>query len=154
MKLIKIENGSPVGNPINENELRKLYPNISFPRKIIQENITQIDYYILYEGERPITTIFERIIQGPHQLIDGKWYTSWVVESFTEEEIKYATNIKKQDIRRQRDIMLQETDWVVIKSKELNEEVPLYWITYRQELRDITNQLGFPYDVIWPEKPL
>ena len=27
----------------------------------------------------------------------------------------------------------------------------LQWATYRQELRDVTSQQTFPYDIIWPE---
>ena len=27
------------------------------------------------------------------------------------------------------------------------------WATYRQALRDITEQTGFPYSMIWPTKP-
>jgi len=27
------------------------------------------------------------------------------------------------------------------------------WSTYRQALRDITEQEGFPYQVTWPTKP-
>ena len=27
------------------------------------------------------------------------------------------------------------------------------WLDYRQALRDIPQQKGFPFDVVWPEKP-
>lgn len=56
-------------------------------------------------------------------------------------------------IRRERDEKLEETDFFVMPDypsdpKDL-EEVK----TYRQALRDITKQSGFPKDVTWPELP-
>ena len=56
-------------------------------------------------------------------------------------------------IRRERDEKLEETDFFVMPDypsdpKDL-EEVK----TYRQALRDITKQSGFPKDVSWPELP-
>ena len=56
-------------------------------------------------------------------------------------------------IRRERDEKLEETDFFVIPDypsdpKDL-EEVK----TYRQALRDITKQRGFPKEVTWPEPP-
>lgn len=56
-------------------------------------------------------------------------------------------------IRRERDEKLKETDFFVMPDypsdpKDL-EEVK----TYRQALRDITKQSGFPKEVTWPELP-
>ena len=65
---------------------------------------------------------------------------------------------KRQDreaanVRAHRDSLLQDTDWVVIKSYERGENIPAEWELYRQSLRDITAQAGFPYEVTWPTKP-
>ena len=57
------------------------------------------------------------------------------------------------NIRSRRDGLLQETDWIVIKSYERGENIPAAWELYRQSLRDITSQAGFPYEVTWPTKP-
>jgi len=35
----------------------------------------------------------------------------------------------------------------------LSDRITDDWITYRQALRDITSQTGFPTDVTWPTKP-
>ena len=51
---------------------------------------------------------------------------------------------------QQRNSMLYETDYVVAEdSPPATQEM----LDYRQALRDITNQSGWPTDVIWPEKP-
>jgi len=56
-------------------------------------------------------------------------------------------------VRSRRDVLLRASDWVVIKAYELGESAPTEWATYRQALRDITAQEGFPYQVTWPTKP-
>lgn len=55
--------------------------------------------------------------------------------------------------RFKRDYLLTACDWVVIKAQEAGEAVPDCWRAYRQALRDITNQAGFPSAISWPEPP-
>lgn len=56
-------------------------------------------------------------------------------------------------IRAQRNALMADCDWVAIKATETGEPVPKEWEEYRQALRDITLQAGFPEAVIWPEVP-
>jgi len=55
--------------------------------------------------------------------------------------------------RTNRDDLLTDTDWIVIKYMDIGQPVPQEWSDYRQALRDITEQDGFPGNVVWPEKP-
>ena len=61
---------------------------------------------------------------------------------------------KWADIRTQRNRLLTESDWVVVKAKEEhpNASIPSDWVDYRTELRDITKQSD-PDDITWPTKP-
>ena len=61
---------------------------------------------------------------------------------------------KWADIRSQRDRLLTESDWVVVKAKEehANASIDSSWIDYRTALRDITKQSD-PDDITWPTKP-
>lgn len=52
-------------------------------------------------------------------------------------------------VRAERNARLAETDWRMLADVTAD---PL-WMTYRQALRDITEQEGFPIDVVWPEAP-
>lgn len=56
--------------------------------------------------------------------------------------------------RIQRNVLLTESDWVVTKAKEYDKEVSQDWKIYRQALRDISKQKGFPLNIIWPTKPI
>jgi len=67
--------------------------------------------------------------------------------------LKRKTEFEEAGVRGKRDRLLTNTDWVVVKYKELGKAVPAAWKTYRQALRDITEQEGFPHDVTFPEEP-
>lgn len=62
------------------------------------------------------------------------------------------TNKKWEEVRRARNALLSETDWVAIKSGETGTPVPVAWLEYRQALRDITNQPD-PFQIVWPTRP-
>jgi hypothetical protein len=55
--------------------------------------------------------------------------------------------------RTERDRRLSECDWVVTKAQETGQPVPKPWRDYRQALRDVSKQPGFPTAVVWPIKP-
>lgn len=94
--------------------------------------------------------------------IDGKWYTKYVLgpiftdnESQTAAEQEAAYKARRdaeqgENVRRSRNQMLSETDWTQLEDSPVNKTV---WATYRQALRDISTQEGFPWTVQWPEKP-
>ena len=46
--------------------------------------------------------------------------------------------------------LLSESDWTQLSDISVNKTL---WAEYRQSLRDITKQSGYPFEIIWPEKP-
>ena len=66
---------------------------------------------------------------------------------------------KSAQVRAHRDALLAESDWVVTKAIEQNAQdglgvqIPVVWLDYRQALRDIPQQPGFPGNVTWPTAP-
>tara|TARA_R110000764_G_scaffold210375_1_gene296306 strand:+ start:2136 stop:2486 length:351 start_codon:yes stop_codon:yes gene_type:complete len=52
--------------------------------------------------------------------------------------------------RAKRDRLLARSDWTQVADAPVNQAA---WATYRQSLRDITQQDGFPNDVTWPVAP-
>lgn len=68
------------------------------------------------------------------------------------EELEWANGAEdraSERIRSKRDRLLSETDWMANSDVTMSDE----WRTYRQSLRDISSQEGFPNDVTWPTKP-
>jgi hypothetical protein len=58
-----------------------------------------------------------------------------------------------KSVRTQRDAKLAECDWRVIKALESNIPQDFAWAAYRQALRDMTKQSGFPWTIDWPTQP-
>lgn len=57
------------------------------------------------------------------------------------------------EIRAKRNQLLAETDWTQLADSQLDEEAQAAMRAYRQALRDIPQQEGFPLSVEWPEEP-
>ena len=53
-------------------------------------------------------------------------------------------------VRAKRNKLLAESDWTQVADAPVDQAA---WATYRQALRDITEQDGFPFNVIYPEAP-
>jgi len=68
---------------------------------------------------------------------------------YTDEEIA-ATQPTAEQVRAERNRLLVETDWTQVADAPVDKTS---WATYRQALRDITAQQGFPANVIWPTPP-
>lgn len=64
------------------------------------------------------------------------------------------TLAERQAIQRaKRDDLLNQTDWIVTRAFERGQAVPAPWVTFRQALRDVTSQPGFPGTIDWPVEP-
>ena len=69
------------------------------------------------------------------------------------EETVYAANEtvrKAVEIRSQRNTKLTESDWTQVADAPVDRAA---WAAYRQALRDITSQAGFPWTITWPDAP-
>jgi len=55
----------------------------------------------------------------------------------------------EKEEREKRNALLAETDWWATSDRTMTAEQT----AYRQALRDITDQAGFPTDITWPTKP-
>ena len=55
-------------------------------------------------------------------------------------------------VRTKREMILTSTDWTQIP--DVPQITKDKWLGYRQELRDITLQSGFPIDIVWPITPV
>ena len=127
---------------------------------------------VVFEGPQATGgTVYQYSQAAGVEQVDGKWYTKHVLgpvftdtpatdlqpaKTAAENESAYkATKDAEQavSVRASRDIKLAETDWVVIKNLELNANIPGAWEVYRQALRDVPTQSGFPNTIVWPVQP-
>ena len=54
------------------------------------------------------------------------------------------------EIRTERDAKLTQSDWTQVIDAPIDQAA---WATYRQALRDIPSQTGFPNEITWPTEP-
>lgn len=73
-----------------------------------------------------------------------------LTDEFVSMLILAETDKAAQEIRAKRDKLLAESDKEVMPDRTSNYEA---WAEYRQALRDISEQEGFPFDTVFPEKP-
>lgn len=75
----------------------------------------------------------------------NKEFTIWLNEAK-----QYDYNQVAAEIRKQRDKLLNDTDWTQMTDSALSKEKQDQYKVYRQALRDVPEQEGFPYDVVFP----
>jgi hypothetical protein len=100
---------------------------------------------------------------GIEQKEDGKWYTKYVLGPiFTDNEEATAAEQESEykarrdaeqanNIRQERNQRLSQSDWTQLDDSPGSQK--LEWATYRQALRDLPTQAGFPWQVDWPIAP-
>ncbi|QJB58389.1 hypothetical protein HFN16_07025 [Pseudodesulfovibrio sp. zrk46] len=60
---------------------------------------------------------------------------------------------KAAEVRDERDRRLSLCDWTQLKDNNLDDTAVVLWQSYRQALRDVPQQVGFPIEVEWPVQP-
>ena len=88
--------------------------------------------------------------EGPALLIDGVWTQNYIVTDLSADESAAKVGAQWDVIRAERNKLLVESDWTQLPDVPVDAAV---WATYRQALRDITKQSGFPWNVTWPTAP-
>jgi len=146
MFIAKIDNGN-----ITVGDYRDLFPNTSFPpsgpsAEFMQENGC-VGVTVFKSHDRNT----QKLVTCEPYLEDGQVFTVRV-EALTQSEIDAATANKAAQLRARRDAELARSDWRVIKSVETSTPVATDWAAYRQALRDISNQTGFP-NIDLPKAP-
>ena len=83
-------------------------------------------------------------------LVDGAWVLGWSVQTLGQAEQDERRAQQSASIRAERNRKLSESDWTQLADAPVNREA---WLAYRQALRDLTAQAGFPFEITWPELP-
>ena len=131
---------------VNENEQRTIgdvqYPAGWFTNADERAKVGMIE---VADPVRPDDNLFT-VVENP----DG----SYTATPRTADDIA-ARNIAKDleqanSVRQTRNYKLKESDWTQVADSPVDKAV---WATYRQALRDVTTQAGFPWTITWPDAP-
>jgi hypothetical protein len=85
----------------------------------------------------------QRLSQKTPENRNGQWFMAWEVTQIPEPEMS-------EKVRDKRNKLLAESDWTQLSDSPADRAA---WAAYRQTLRDISAQAGFPWEVTWPAKP-
>jgi len=152
---VKLTNGSVDQYPYTIGHLRRDNPNVSFPRIVSDAMLARYDVYPVVDGTVPSYDTRTEKVETPTlpTLVNGAWTIVYSIVDLTDSEVLARTNSAASSVRKQRDDLLDDTDWVVVKALENGESVASDMKQYRSDLRNITDQASFPYDLTWPTKP-
>jgi hypothetical protein len=139
---LKITNSKP--EPYSVDQLRMDNPNTSFP--VVPSDLLLAGYDV-FPYTRPaqptVDWMTSTLTNGDfEQDPSGAWSQPFVVELLPVDDAS-------GNVRSERNRLLQQTDWMALSDNTLTPE----YAAYRQELRDVTSQIGFPYNVDWPVEP-
>ena len=161
------------GEVMYEGEFRTRFAQNLPPRPVTQE---WLDSYIsdpagdiVFEGPQATGgTVYQYSQRAGVEQLDGKWYTKYILgpvftdraaegdqpaQTAAEQETAYKARKDAEQaasVRAQRTQMLKDSDWTQIADSTADKTA---WATYRQALRDITDQAGFPWTITWPNDP-
>jgi hypothetical protein len=138
--------------PYTLDDLRKSMPNVSFPHPTTDELLAKYDVFPVTIDPKPPVAYNEEATRQDPVLEGGVWVQHWAIVTASTKvaEDQYVAQVA--NIRDKRNSKLQECDWT--QAKDIDDSVSVLWQPYRQELRDVTEQSGFPFAVVWPQEPV
>lgn len=148
--LIAIIEGDIVGQIADHTEI---FPRTSFPKSgpsldFLKENSCLPVRRHEYDYNTHVAVPADPYIE------DDAVYRERVV-SLTEEQLNEKERMRiagaEMRARANRDRLLQSSDWTQLADVSLQNAEE--WKIYRQELRDISSQEGFPFNINWPTQP-
>ena len=150
-----------------QGEIRQANKNRSFPRVWNADVCELLDIEPILASPKPTATALQTVTpNGVVQDALGNWVEAWtVVDSFSETTDEDGVVTSKSDkeaaytasesakladsARKQRDSLISDTDYYALTDVTMGSGMTIY----RQALRDISSQDGFPNEITWPTKP-
>jgi hypothetical protein len=155
MLYVKAIDNQIVAYPYTQTDLIWENPSTSFPAGgIPPASLAEWNVFPVHFAHQPtVDALTQRVVEiAP--LYDGQsWIQQWAVEPLPQDEIDARNAQQAASVRADRNARLAATDWRVIKALEDGNGLNFELAAYRQALRDVPSQPGFPWDIIWPEAP-
>jgi len=140
---VKVINNHPVSFPYTLTDLRRDNPGTSFPVEISNQNLSAFDVYPVTPSPVPNFDSKTHYIKQDVRLVAGAWTQVWHLQKLPETQAS-------ANVRGERNRLLADCDWTQLADAPIDTAA---WSIYRQKLRDLTAQSGFPWDVEWPPHP-
>ena len=137
IELIKIVNGEP--KPYTSAAFRAANKHTVYGQVLSNAHLNAQDVYRVRTLPAPEQVGHRAVPNAVPDFMGTEWVLGWTLEPLGADES-----------RALRDNLLSSCDWTQVADAPVDQAA---WATYRQALRDIPNQAGFPDNVTWPNKP-
>mgnify|MGYP006107788115 FL=1 len=145
--------GSTITYPYSVQNLKNENPNISFPTIISDSLLESFNIYQVEMKNSGYDNDDSKDVTEVTPTLSGSIYIqTYTISDADTETINKRREIKWSEVRSGRDSLLSESDWTQFNDSPISGSTLTDWQTYRQSLRDITNQSD-PYDITWPNIP-
>jgi hypothetical protein len=147
-----IENGAVAQYPYTTGDLKRANPQTSFPSQISDESLLQYGVHRVFFATQPELTATQVLQEGTpvFSTEDQRWTQTFTVRDMTTDEMQQRDAGQAAQVRSERNALLAASDWTQLGDSNADKQA---WATYRQALRDITGQQGFPWTITWPAMP-
>lgn len=132
-------------------DLFNLSKTVSLPDNPSPALLSAYSVVVVEPTPKPNIDHTKNVTEDLPTVIDGKWAQQWLVTDASEEEIVERTATKSASVKAERNRLLAESDWTQLPDVHVDRES---WAAYRENLRTIKSQPGFPWEVNWPEPPV
>lgn len=105
---------------------------------------------VAFANKPQINPRTQRVVEQAPALVGGVWTVQWEAVDLLEQELSDAAAGEANKARAARNRLLAESDWTQIPDASADKTA---WAAYRQALRDISAQAGFPWTINWPVAP-
>lgn len=136
IELIKIVNGEP--KPYTSAAFRAANEHTVYGQVLSNAHLNAQDVYRVRTLPAPEQTGHRAVPNAVPDLIGTEWVLDWTLEPLSADEA-----------RAERNTLLSKSDWMAVTDRTMTG----LEIAYRQGLRDVPQQAGFPKTVTWPNKP-
>jgi len=152
MLYVQAINNQIVAYPYTQTNLIRDNPSTSFPSGgISPASLAEWNVFPVHFADQPVVDALAQRVVELAPLYDGQaWIQQWAVEALSQDEINANTAQQAAAVRADRNGRLAATDWTQITDSTADKPA---WATYRQALRDVPSQAGFPQSVTWPQEP-
>ena len=147
-----IQDGVVKRYPYSLSDIKLANPNTSFPSVASDATMAEYGAMRVYFSTRPELTDTQVLEEDTPVFSneDQRWTQVLRVRNMTSEEITQRNDTQAAQVRTDRNTKLTESDWTQVADAPVDKAA---WATYRQALRDITAQSGFPWTITWPVQP-
>jgi len=132
--------------------LERRFPELKFPMDTHGTVIPDGYVRVVHRFENPKE--LHNYTETLPVLIDGEWKQNWHEEPYSQERIEQATPRYIEAAVLKRLELLRSSDWTQLPDAPLSDGKKELYRKYRQDLRDITTQESFPFNLNWPIEPI